>query len=122
MAAEVVGAGRGCAGKMGGVELGTEIGVAAELDGLRGSGVDGAGIEAGEDGLADDVRDKEEDDLVFLDLFVFWVEKKNLKKGSSPRPGVPLTPRVSCLVKEAGEDGGLAFLELDDLLGGRAGR
>src|SRR5260370_257314 len=37
--------------------------VAAELDGLAGAGIDGAGVNAGENRLADDVRDDHEDDL-----------------------------------------------------------
>src|SRR5207245_768987 len=58
----------------GGVEVG-ERWILAKLDGLAGAGVDGAGICAGEDGLADDMRDQQEDDLVLGGLLVIGGEE-----------------------------------------------
>ena len=71
--------------------------VAAELDGLAGAGVDGAGVGAAENRLTDDVGDQEEDDLV-LSFILSREEKKYLRIGISPRPGVPLMLSESVVV------------------------
>ena len=50
--------------------------VAAELDLRAGTGVDGGLVQAGEDGLADDVGDEQEDDFVVLDFLVLGREEE----------------------------------------------
>ena len=100
--------------------LSSALGSLTELDGLAGAGVDGAGVEAGQDGLADDVRDEQEDDLGLLDLFVLRGEEV-LEEGNLAEAGGSADAADVLLLQDAGEDGRLAFLELDDLLGGVLG-
>ena len=70
--------------------------------------------------LADDVRDQQEDDLILLGLFVLRAEEV-FEEGDLAEAGGAGDSLVVLLGEDAGEDAGLAFLELDDLLDARAG-
>ena len=96
------------------------IGVAQFDGGLR-AGVDGAGVEGGEHGLADDVRDEDEDDLVLLVLVVDGpeevLEQRNLREAGGAAVG-----DVVLFGEDAGEQAGFAVAQLDDGLNPRAVR
>ena len=55
--------------------IGSDRRVVAELHRLTGAGIDGAGVQASQHGLTDDVGDEEEDDLVLLRLFALSAEE-----------------------------------------------
>jgi hypothetical protein len=90
--------------------------VAAQFDRRSGAGVDGAGVHAGQDRLADDVGDKEEDDLIFLDGLVAPGEEV-FEKGQFADTGGAVDVKGVLLGDETGEQAGLAVFELNDLLG-----
>ncbi len=88
-----------------------------KLEGLPGAGVDGAGVHAGENGFADDVRDQEKDDLVFL--IVGGVGGEEIfEEGELAEAGRAADVEGVLLGDDAGEEAGFAVLELDGLLGG----
>ena len=72
-------------------------GVASQLNGLAGAGVDGTDVGAGEDGLTHDVRNDDEDDLgLVLDLVAGG--EKVLEEGQLAYAGVPLMFSASFFV------------------------
>ncbi len=91
-----------------------------QLDGLAGAGIDGTGVELGEDRLADDVGNEQEDDLIVLDVLVGRAEDVFEQRDLGEAGGTGESSAVG-LGEDAGKDAGLAFLELDDLLDGALG-
>ncbi len=89
----------------------------AQLDRLAGAGVDGAGVVAGKDGLADDVGNDQEDDLGLVGDLVAGGEEV-LEERQFAEAGGSGDGEAVLLGDDAGEEAGFAVLEGDDLLGG----
>ncbi len=85
------------------------------LDRLAGAGVDGTGIQAGEDRLAHDVWDEEEDNLMLLGLLGLSGEEV-FEEGEFTKTRGSVRGVVVLRSDEAGENAGFTLFKLDDLL------